>query len=351
MRILNLIAGEKWTGGAAVVFDQTAALIAGGLEAQFGFVADSPLAKRLLPLGWARPLLTRPRSPFDYPRDVRRLRETILREKFDIVHAHGSHDHYLAAFAVRGTPALLARTIHNLKHARRDALSHALFRRTDAFAFSNRAIAERSGRPGPILPPVIDPERFHPGDDRAETLRRLKLAEGHFFVGTVGKMAKERGHEEAIEAVSRLPSCVHLVHAGHGELMRDLKARAAAAGSADRNLWLGYQDESLPDLYRAWDAFLFTASGSDQGQRAVLEAMASGVPVVALDIPGVRELMTDGEEGFIVEDIPGLIWALTRLLDSEETRRRLAIRARARALEFTAERFHERARDFYESLL
>ncbi len=351
MRILNLIAGEKWTGGAAVVFDQTAALIAGGLEAQFGLIKDSPLAQRLLPLGWARPLLTHPRGPLDYPRDVRRLRETILREKFQIVHAHSPHDHYLAAFAIRATPALLARTLHNVKHARRDPLLRMLFRRTHAFAFSNRAIAERFGQPGPVHPPVVDSERFHSGEGKARILRQFGIPEGRFLVGTVGKMAKGRGHEEAIEAISRLPSCVSLVHVGHGELMPDLKAQAAAAGSADRNVWLGYQEEMLPELYRSWDAFLFTASGSDQGQRAILEAMASGVPVVALEIPGVRDLMTDGKEGFIAQDVLGLSDALARLVGSEETRMRLAQGARARASDFTSERFLEKAREFYEGLL
>ena len=51
MRLLQLVAGEKWTGAAAVVYDQTAALVAAGVEAQFGFVRDSPLSRRLLPLG------------------------------------------------------------------------------------------------------------------------------------------------------------------------------------------------------------------------------------------------------------------------------------------------------------
>ena len=85
MRILQLVAGEKWTGAAAVVFDQTAALVAAGVEAQFAFVSNSLLERRLLPLGWARPLLTRPTGPFDYVQDAARLRATIRRERFDLV--------------------------------------------------------------------------------------------------------------------------------------------------------------------------------------------------------------------------------------------------------------------------
>ena len=133
--------------------------------------------------------------------------------------------------------------------------------------------------------------------------------------------------------------------------MPDLKENAAALGASDRNFWLGYQEESLPDLYRCWDIFLFTASGSDQGQRAILEAMASGLPIATLDIPGVRDLVTDGEEGFIAADVEGLSRALARLAASEETRRRMGEKARQRALAFTADRFAEKAKDFYERIL
>ncbi len=128
-------------------------------------------------------------------------------------------------------------------------------------------------------------------------------------MATVGKMSRGRGHEEAIAAAARLPG-VCLVHVGHGEHMPALKERAAALGAADRNFWLGYQEEALPDLYRLCDVFLFTASGADQGQRAILEAMASGLPVVALERARRRDLMTDGVEGAIARDAPGLAPAL-----------------------------------------
>jgi glycosyltransferase involved in cell wall biosynthesis len=350
MRILQLVAGEKWTGPAAVVFDQTAALIAAGVEAQFAFVAGSLLGERLLPLGWARPLITHPRTPGNFLRDARRLRETVLREKFDILHAHTTHDHALAALAARGTPARLARTVHHLRHAARGPGTGALFRRTQGIAFANMAIAERFGAPGPVLPPVVDAERFHPGPGRAETLRRFGVPEGFGLAGTVGKMAAGRGHEEAIDAAARVSSLA-LVHVGHGEKMPDFKRLASGLGSESRNFWTGYQEDALPDLYRSWDIFLFTASGSDQGHRAILEAMASGLPVVAPDIPGVRDLMTDGEEGVIAADVEGLSRALSLLAGSEETRRRMGEKARTRALAFTAERFTEKAKKFYEGFL
>jgi glycosyltransferase involved in cell wall biosynthesis len=350
VRILQLVAGEKWTGPAAVVFDQTAALVAAGVEAQFAMVEGSLLAERLYPLGWTRPLITHPRTPGNILRDARRLRQTIRREKFDILHAHTTHDHALAVLAARGTPARLARSIHHLRHTGRGPVSSALFRRTQAVAFANRELARRFGFPGTVLPPVIDTERFHPGPGRSETLSRFGVPTGFVLAGTVGKMAAGRGHVEAIAAAAGVSSLA-LVHVGHGERMADFQSRAASLDSGTRNFWTGYQEDALPDLYRSWDIFLFTASGSDQGHRAILEAMASGLPVVALDIPGVRDLVTDGEEGLIASDVETLSRALSTLAESQEMRRAMGARARRRALAFTAERYAETATKFYEAIL
>ena len=344
MRILNVVDGDRWTGPAAVVFDHTAAIVDAGVEAQFGYFAGGRLAERLDALGWARPLFARVRGPLGYAREVRRLRRLIVREKVDVVHAHRSYDHALAALAVRGTPARLVRTLHHVCAAKPDAFQRLVYARTDAFAYANREIARGFGRPGPILPPVVDAERFRPAGGAEGR------AGGLVVVGTVGKMSRGRGHEEAIGAAAQVPA-VRLAHVGHGEHQAALRRLAADRGAADRNAFLGYQEETLPELYRSWDAFLFPASGADQGQRAILEAMASGLPVVAVDLPGVRDLVTDGADGFVVGAPAELAPALARLADEPALRRRLGRAARARALEFTPDRFAPQAIAFYASAL
>jgi len=357
MRILNLVAGQKWTGIAAVAFDQTAALVAAGVEAQFGFVGDSPLAARLHLLGWARPVLRPLRSPLDYIRETRGLAAMLARERFDVIHAHASHDHWIAAAALAmskpSPPIPLVRTLHSLRHANpRSAGTTALFGRTRAFAFANGEIAAafRSVAAGPVHSPVIDAEKFHPAASPGDERRALGLPKEGFLAGTVGKMAEGRGHREAIAAGASVPG-VTLVHVGHGELMPALKDLAARLGATDRNVFLGYQEEILPALFRAWDAFVFPASGSEQGQRAILEAMASGVPVVAVSVAGVADLMSDGVEGYVVASGAEIGPALARLAADPALRAAMGARGRQRALEFTAEKFAAKAIAFYEEAL
>jgi glycosyltransferase involved in cell wall biosynthesis len=79
--------------------------------------------------------------------------------------------------------------------------------------------------------------------------------------------------------------------------------------------------------------------------------MASGLPVVSLDLPGVRDLVTDGREGFVAGSVEELSERLGRLVRSPELRVQMSGHARQRALDFTAERFAERAKEFYEEVV
>jgi glycosyltransferase involved in cell wall biosynthesis len=348
VRVLHIVAGEKWTGIAAVVYDWTRALVEAGHEAQFAFVGESPLEKRIAGPGWVRPLLARPHGIRGTLRDLPMLRHTLAREAFDVVHAHSSHDHALAVAAAldgkRGKPRVV-RTLHHLRHARPDLFMRAVFRRTQAFAFANREIAGAAGGAGPVHSPVLDPVVFSPGSPAGPAAGMVPR--GSFVIGTVGKLAPGRGHEEAIAAAAPLSESVVLLHVGKGERLPALRTTAERLGTAGRNLWAGYQDDALPDFYRAMDAFLFTASGSQQGQRAILEAMATGLPVVALSVPGVRDLLTDGVEGFLASDVPAATEALRRLEADPGLRARLGEAARRRAAAFGGAAFAARAAEFY----
>ena len=127
-------------------------------------LGGSPLARRIAGPGWVRPLLSRPHGIRGTLQDLPALRRMLARERFDLVHAHSSHDHALAVAAAaslkgRVRPRVV-RTLHHLRHARPDRFMRAVFRRTAAFTFANREIAEVSGVPGPVQLPLVDPVLF-----------------------------------------------------------------------------------------------------------------------------------------------------------------------------------------------
>src|SRR5258707_15458173 len=96
MRVPHLVMGSKGPGPAAVAIDQVRALRGAGLEAEVGFTSASPLAKRLEAAGWARPLLSPRAGPAGFLDDVGKVAELLDREPFDLLHAHTSHDHFVA---------------------------------------------------------------------------------------------------------------------------------------------------------------------------------------------------------------------------------------------------------------
>lgn len=357
MRVLHLTSGAKWTGPAAVTVDQVAALREHGIEAEIAVAAGSPLAERLAGIGWVRPLLARGRRPRDFCRDVSALADTLAREPFDLVHSHGSHDHGIASsvWGRKGRP--LVRSFHHAGGFR-PFLSWWGRRRASGFAFSSSALegafVSRFGRRAPCarFSPVVDLERFRPDPRRRELLDALGVPAGAFVVGTIGKMAAGRGHDAAIRILAGCAeSRVVLLHVGKGDRKEALWRLAAELGVGGRNFGAGYQEENLPSLYRAMDAFLFTASGADQGHRAISEAMASGLPVVAFDLPGVSDFGIVKGPGFVARSEEEAGAAIDFLATHAAERRAMAEAARRGAARFSGGEFAAAAGRFYEEVL
>ncbi len=347
----------KWTGPAAVTIDQVRALRSAGVEAEVGFTFPGPLEERFASCGWARPLLARPRGPGALLADAKRLSRTLERERFDIVHCHSSHDHWAASLVGGRTRPTVVRTFHHARQVRGDPISRRLVRRTAAVAFANGAIGEKFASlygtrvPAATLPPVADTSVFRPGARDPELGRRFGLPEGAFVVGTIGKMARGRGHDAALRilALTRHPEIV-LLQIGKGEWREELHRMAARLGVERRNFETGYQEDLLPELYRLMDAFLFTASGSDQGHRAVLEAMASGLPVVALPVPGIADYRLEAGPGFVPPSEAAAAGCLDFLLEHPRERAAMGRASRDRSLLYSAEAFAARSADFYAGI-
>ena len=176
----------------------------------------------------------------------------------------------------------------------------------------------------------VDTELFHPGR-RGEALRAALGMGSRYTFLYVGRLASEKRADQVIDAF-RLASemmprgVIHLVVAGTGP--REAELRAAAPPGVT---FLGLLDRRsrLPDLYANCDAFVF-ASVTETLGLVVLEAMASGLPVVAVPEGGVRDHLRDGRNGLACRegDVQGMALAMVRLATEWGLSRRLARGAR-----------------------
>jgi len=183
-----------------------------------------------------------------------------------------------------------------------------------------------------VLMNGVDTERFAPGPaDRSDLLPPLPAAA--VVVGTVGRLDPVKGHVHLVEAVARLDPSVHLGIVGAGPERPHIEAAVAVAGIGDRVHLLGERTD-IPELLRAFD--LFCLSSLAEGiSNTLLEAMATGLPVVATRVGGNRELVADGETGLLVPaaDSEALATALGRLAGDSALCHRMGAAARHRAVE------------------
>jgi 1,2-diacylglycerol 3-alpha-glucosyltransferase len=198
-----------------------------------------------------------------------------------------------------------------------------------------------------VIPSGIDVDHFS-GGKRIEALReKLGVGAEARLVLLVSRLAKEKNIPLALESLRALEEGgIHLVLAGDGPERATIVAAARSAGVADRVHLLGHVSrERLPDLYASCDAFVFTSITETQGL-VLPEALVSGLPVVAVDTPQTREVLSGA--GILVEPTAQAIAAGLRAA--------LSGAHRQSAVHLALDRFslHLQARrviDVYESLL
>lgn len=137
-----------------------------------------------------------------------------------------------------------------------------------------------------VIPNGVDLGRFAKGD-KIRARRLFGLPEDAKVIGSVGRLEFVKGHDQLIEALSRLPEGVHAAIAGTGSASNQLRRIAQDLQIEHRIHFLGGIN-SPEHLYPAFDVFCLP-SRAEGFPRAVIEAQASDLPVVAFDVGGVRE--------------------------------------------------------------
>lgn len=154
-----------------------------------------------------------------------------------------------------------------------------------------------------VIPNAVDKERFHPDNDPGNVREKLGIGEDEQMVLYIGRIVFHKGLEYLVESAKHLPDEVKYVIGGTGDFIPELKSQIQRQGTEDRVIFPGrIPNSELPKYYAAADLFVLpSVSRLEAFGIVALEAMASGVPVVVSDIPGVREVITEGEEGLLAE--------------------------------------------------
>jgi glycosyltransferase involved in cell wall biosynthesis len=345
----------------------------------FGISAPGPHVHELEQWGITHLALRHATRSVDPLRDVRALGELISlfrRVRPDIVHTHNPKPGLYGRVAARiaGVPAIV-NTVHGLYAVPEDpwlkrATVYSLERVADACAHlelvQNPEDVETLARLGVprhklrCLGNGIDLDRFDPGRVDPKRRERIRFEFGvgpdDVLCGAVGRLVWEKGYRELFEAAAQVrehaPN-LRLVVVGSSDAAKADAVReddlhmARAAGvifTGDRT--------DMDDLYSAMDMFVH-ASHREGFPRAAMEAAAMGLPVVATNIRGCRQVVTDEETGLLVpvRDAPALARAVLRLAREPQTRARMSRAAREKAsAEFDDRRVIKTTLESYSAL-
>ena len=324
--------------------------------------ADGPFAERIRGQGVRVETVpfSRDLDLDNHIRVYRRLVALFRAERFDVVHVHTPVAAFIARFAAwrAGVPRIVY-TAHGFYFHERMAwpkraavvalewlagrVTHVLFTQAREDADAARRLGLCRGGAIEAIGNGVDPARFFPAGEDAAARRAVRCdldtPEDAVVVMAIGRLVAEKGFPELFEAMQRVDA--HLWVAGerlpsdHARgIGADIDGALADPALASRLRMLGHRDD-VPALLRAADAFVL-ASHREGMPRSIIEAMMTGLAVVATDIRGAREEVVDGETGLLVPvaDAAALAAALGRVAADADLRARFgaAGRERARAL-------------------
>jgi glycosyltransferase involved in cell wall biosynthesis len=293
-----------------------------------------------------------------------RLKRHVAALRPDLVHT------WLFAANSYGRAAALAAGVRHIVAAERCvdpwkvwhelAIDRWLARRTD------RIVVNSSGVRGFYVRHGLPPEKFvvipngiaemPPSDlSREALLAELGLPKNARLIGAVGRLWPQKRIKDLIWAADLLKVIrddVHLLIIGDGPHRRRLEQFRRQVRIEDKVHFLGHRGD-VPRLLPHFD-LLWLGSEYEGLPNAVMEAMGAGVPVVATDISGNRDLVVPGETGYLVPvgDRAALARQANKLLDNADLARRLGEAGRCRVLsEFSIERMVEAHVQLYRGLL
>lgn len=296
------------------------------------------------------------------PRGWIRFWRWVWRERPEIVHAHLAHAAFPARWSRLVAPIpVLIDTLHSSwpgKASRR--LGYRVSKwLPDLVTAVSHSVAEAHHQAGlvrqrrlVVVPNGIDTETFRPDRETHVAMRRALGISDEFLWIAVGRLEAVKDYPTLLRAMTEVPERGRLVIAGAGPLKDELVRLATRIGVGDRVRFPGF-DREIKRWMQAADGFVL-CSRWEGLPMALLEAGACGVPTVATDVPGTRDMIVDGENGWLVPagEPAALAKAMTAMMEAPaEARCSMGECARRRVVEhFSLERVLDEWERLYREL-
>jgi len=325
----------------------------------FAVCSEGPLIPKIEARGYRvmRVPIARSYSLTRHLRAIRELTRLFRQERVDIVHVHTPVAALIGRIAARlagirrvvytahgfyfhERMPLLQRALHVALEWFAGRLTDVLFTQSSEDADTARTLGLCRTRSIHAIGNGVDPHRFRPVSDRerAATRERIGTSPGAVVIAVIGRLVAEKGYPELFNAMRHVDAELWVIG---GRLASDHASGISTAITATeqdpvlsaRIRFLGYRDD-IPRLLAAAD--IFTLPSHREGMpRSIIEAMMTGLPVVATDIRGSREEVVEGETGFLVPvgDASALAGALRRLAGDAALRKQLGAAGHARAID------------------
>jgi glycosyltransferase involved in cell wall biosynthesis len=284
--------------------------------------------------------------------------------KPDVVHAHNlffrTTELAAALRIVSRTPLVTTlhlgemtgggRLLRSIVRVYESTVGRCVLRKSDRITAVSRAVATYATRRGAgadvaVIPNGVDATRFAPGDDEPDGKTVL----------FVGRLVPNKGPDVLLRALPSLVAAVpdvKVLLAGDGPMRGKLTQLADALGVADVVEFLGHRSD-IPELMK--EALVFVRPSTLEGlPLTVLEAMSTGIPVVATPVGGTPEIVLPGRTGYVVPvgDHEALSEGIVRVLKSPDEARQMGVRARDLVMrDYTWDRVVDRTEQLYLELL
>ena len=294
-------------------------------------------------------------------RPTHQVKKYFDRNRFDIVHIHGTLGPSLPIVSLRASRTVNVFTFHadfekSLAYAVLKPLINPYFKMIHGLVAVSKRARDSTRRyfrgDYRIIPNAIDIDFFHPDAKPMPQLdnNRPKI----LFLGRFEPRKGLKYLLMAMPEIVRAVPDVQLVVVGAGLFGYSYK-QYLDKGLSDHVHWAGLiPSEERPRYYASCDVYCSPAIGNESFGIVLLESMATGRPVVACNIDGYRQVMgTESNEGLLVEprDVTGIAGAITSLLKDPDRRARMGKAGRAKARTYSWPRITARVESLYRELL